>query len=74
MKILFAVGLVLLILGIVSLFVAVPTRERHAVDAGPIRIGVETTDRERVHPAVSAVLIAGGVVLLIADSRKRKRA
>ncbi|HEY3122100.1 MAG TPA: hypothetical protein VGL15_15860 [Vicinamibacteria bacterium] len=72
MKILFAVGLVLLILGVVSLFVPVPNRERHSVEAGPVRIGVETTDREKVHPAVSAVLIAGGIVLLIADSRRKR--
>lgn len=57
-----------------SLFVPIPQREHHAVEAGPIRIGVETTDKEKVHPAVSAVLIAGGVALVIADSRKRKRA
>jgi hypothetical protein len=65
---------VLLVLGLLSLFVPIPQRERHTVEAGPIKLGVETHDREKVHPAVSGVLIAGGVVLLIADSRKRKRA
>jgi hypothetical protein len=64
------IGLVLVILGLVSLFVPIPHRVRHGVQAGPISLGVETTERERVHPGVSAALIAGGVVLMVAG-RKR---
>jgi hypothetical protein len=64
------IGLVLVILGLLSLFVPIPHRVRHGVQAGPISLGVETTERERVHPGISAVLIAGGVVLMIAG-RKR---
>lgn len=65
-----AVGLVLIIIGLVLLFVPIPHRVRHGVEAGPISLGVETTERERVHPGISAVLIAGGVVLMVAG-RKR---
>lgn len=64
------IGLVLVVLGLLSLFVPIPHRERHGVQAGPISLGVETTEHERVHPGISAVLIAGGVVLMIAG-RKR---
>jgi len=71
MRNLFAVGLILLILGLALLFIPIPQRERHTVRAGPLSLGVETTDRQRVHPAVSAVLIAGGVALMIAGRRKR---
>ncbi len=71
MRTLFVVGLILLILGIASLFVPIPHRERHGIDAGPISIGVTTTQKERVPPAVSGILIAGGVVLMIAGARKR---
>jgi hypothetical protein len=67
-----AVGLVLIILGLVLLFVPIPHRVRHGVQAGPISLGVETTERERVHPGVSAVLIAGGVVLMVAGGRKTR--
>lgn len=70
MRVFFAFGVLLLILGIASLFVPIPHRERHGFDAGPISVGVTTTSRERVHPAVSAALIGGGVVLLIAGRRK----
>jgi hypothetical protein len=64
------IGLILVVLGLVSLFVPIPHRVRHGVQAGPISLGVETTERERVHPAVSAALIAGGVVLMVVG-RKR---
>jgi hypothetical protein len=72
MRVLIVIGLILLILGIASLFVPIPRKERHGIDAGPVSIGVTTTSRERVPPVVSGVLIAGGIVLLIAGSRKRR--
>ena len=71
MRALFIIGLIILVLGIASLFVPIPRRERHGIDAGPISVGVTTTERVRVPPVISGVLIAGGVVLLIARSRKR---
>ena len=64
------VGLVLIVVGLVLLFVPIPQRVRHGVQAGPISLGVETTERERVHPGISALLIAGGVVMMVAG-RKR---
>ena len=72
MRILLIIGLILLILGVASLFVPIPRKERHGIEAGPISVGVETTTRERVHPAISAVLIGGGVALLFAGRRKRR--
>jgi hypothetical protein len=72
MRALFAIGLALLVLGMASLFVPIPRRERHGLEAGPVSIDVETVERERVHPAISGVLIAGGVALMIAGGRKRR--
>ena len=72
MRTLFIIGIIVLVLGLVSLFVPVPTRERHGFDAGPVSIGVETVTRDKVHPAISGVLIAGGVVLMIAGGRKKR--
>ena len=72
MRILLVLGIVLLLLGIASLFIPIPHRERHGIDAGGLSIGFETTTREKVHPAVSAVLIAGGVVLILAGRGRRR--
>ena len=66
------IGVILLILGLASLVVPIPTRERRGFDAGPVSVGVEVERKEKVHPAVSGLLIAGGVVL-IALSAGRKR-
>ena len=71
MCVLFIIGAILLVLGVASLFVPIPHRERAGIRAGDISLGVETTTREKVHPAISAVLIAGGVVLLYAGRRRR---
>ena len=71
MRALVAIGIILIILGVASLFVPIPRKERHGFTAGPLSVGVETTERERVHPAISGVLIVGGVALLVVGSRKR---
>lgn len=71
MRALAAIGVILLLLGVASLFVPIPRREKHGFTAGPLSVGVETTERERVHPAISGALILGGVALLIAGARKR---
>lgn len=73
MKALFLVGVVLLILGLASLVVPIPSRERHGIEAGDLSIGVETVSREKVHPAISAVLVGSGVVLMVAGRRGRRR-
>lgn len=72
MRALLVVGLLLLVLGLVLLFVPIKRRVRHGFEAGPLSVGVSTVERERVHPGISAVLIAGGVVLMVAGSRGRK--
>ena len=70
MKALFAVGLVILILGVASLFVPIPKNERSGVEVGGVAIGVETTHRETVSPIVSGVLILAGAGMMIAGKRK----
>jgi hypothetical protein len=65
MKPLFWVGIVVLVLGIASLFVALPHRETHGVSVGDASVGVQTKHNEKVSPAISAVLIVvGGVMML----------
>jgi hypothetical protein len=64
------IGVVLIVLGIVSLFVGIPSREKHGVSVGDASIGVETKTTKAVPMAVSALLIVGGVVAVVAGSRK----
>ena len=66
MKALFLIGLAVLILGIVSFFVAIPHSENHGIKAGDINIGVQTHESEKVAPAVSAVLVVAGAGLMLA--------
>lgn len=66
MRILFWVGLVVLILGVVSLVVPVPRTEREGFKAGGISIGVETRHSKRVSPIAGGVMILAGAGLMIA--------
>jgi hypothetical protein len=71
MKALFWIGMVVLILGIVSLVVPIPRNERKGFKAGGVSVGVETRHEEKVSPYVSAVMILGGVGMLVAGKMKR---
>ncbi len=70
MRGLFWAGLVIFLLGIASFFVPVPHNEKHGIQAGSVSIGVQTHENERVPPYVSAILLAGGVAMMIAGGRK----
>lgn len=72
MRTLLIIGLILLVLGLASLVVPIPRRERAGIEAGPISLGVETTRRETVHPGISAALIVAGAGLMVVGSRRRK--
>jgi len=63
MKPLAIVGLIVLVLGIASLFVGLPRTESHGVKVGDASIGVQTKTSERIPVVASvALIVAGGVV------------
>jgi uncharacterized membrane protein len=70
MKAVFVIGIILIVLGILSLFVAIPQTEDHSVRAGDVKFGVQTTEHKKVGPVVSGVLIAAGLGAMIAGSRR----
>lgn len=70
MKALLAIGLVIVILGILSFFIPVPHTERHGVDAGDIHVGVNTHRDEMLPPYVGVGLIVVGAGLMIAGRRR----
>ena len=72
MKPLFAFGLVILILGVASLIVPIPRKERSGVEVGGVSLGVETTHKETASPIVSGALILAGAAMMIVGKRKNR--
>jgi hypothetical protein len=70
MKALFWIGLVVLILGIVSLVLPIPHNEQEGFAIGGVSLGVETRREEKVAPIVSAVMILGGLGAMAAGKGK----
>jgi hypothetical protein len=70
MKVLLAVGLVVLILGIVSFMVPFPASHHHELRAGDAHVGITTRHDERVPPAVSVLLVVVGAGIMIAGRGK----
>ena len=70
MKALMIVGVLLVVLGIASLFVPIPHNENKGINAGDVHIGVQVRHDEKVSPIVTAVLLIAGVGLMVAGSRK----
>jgi len=70
MKALPLVGVLLLVLGVLSFVVPLPSREDHSVKIGDAKIGIQTESSQKLPPAAGIILIAGGVVALVAGLRK----
>jgi uncharacterized membrane protein len=70
MKALPLVGALLLILGVLSFVVPLPSREDHSVKIGDAKIGVSTESSQKLPPAVGIILVAGGVGALLFGLRK----
>ena len=64
MKPLFWVGLVVLVLGVASFFVALPHQEKHGISVGDASVGVTTRNDQKAPTWLSGVLVVGGIVLM----------
>ena len=67
------VGIVLIVIGVISLAVGginYTSREK-VLDIGPLEATAETEKSIPLPPLLGGLALAGGVVLLIAGSRKR---
>ncbi len=69
MKVLFWIGVLALILGILSLVVPIPHSERQGLTVAGVSLGVETRTEEKIPPVMSLVMIAGGFAAIIAGKR-----
>ena len=66
------IGIILIVLGVVAFAyqgISYTTREK-AVDLGPIQVTTEKTRNIPLPPIVGAVALVGGIVLLVAGSKK----
>jgi hypothetical protein len=70
MKMVFLVGVLPVVVGVLSFVVPIPQREDHSVKIGDAKFGVQTENSEKLTPVVGIVLVAGGVVAMILGSRK----
>ena len=64
------IGAVVLILGILTLFVPIPRRERHGIKVGDVSLGVVTQNDEKVPVTLSAVMILGGLGAMALGGRR----
>ena len=71
MKTLFWIGLVFVALGIASLLVPVPRTETRSIKTGDVNIGIQTKHDEKVSPWVSAIVIVGGISMMLVGSRTK---
>ena len=71
MKVLFSIGLVLVLLGLISLVVPIPHNERQGVSAGGLSVDIQTRHSERVSPIISAVMILGGAGMMVVGRLRR---
>ncbi|MDX1583289.1 MAG: hypothetical protein R3338_06775 [Thermoanaerobaculia bacterium] len=60
-RILLVAGLILVILGIASLFVPIPQEKEHGFEVGNLEVGVTREVSETIDPRISAVIIVLGV-------------
>jgi hypothetical protein len=70
MRALLWVGLVVLILGLASLVVPIPRTDRESLTVAGVSLGVEAQHQEKLSPALSAVMILGGLGAMAAGRRK----
>ncbi len=62
--------MVVLVLGLVSFFVALPLSKTRELKAPDATIGITTRHEVIVPPVVGGILCAAGLVLMLAGSRK----
>jgi hypothetical protein len=70
MKALLAVGLVVLIVGVISFIIPFPHASHHELGAGDLHVGVTTHHDEKVPAAVSVLLVVVGAGIMIAGRGK----
>jgi UDP-N-acetylmuramyl pentapeptide phosphotransferase/UDP-N-acetylglucosamine-1-phosphate transferase len=71
MRSLFVVGIALVLLGILSFFVPVPTSTSHEFKAGDTSVDITTHHRKMLPPVAGGILCVAGVVVLVLAGTRR---
>ncbi len=69
MRPLLVVGLILIVLGVLSLFVGIPHQHSSGIQVGGAKVGVQTQTSDRIPLPASIVIIAVGGVLAFVGGR-----
>lgn len=64
------IGIIVLVLGVASLFVGLPRTENHGIKVGDASVGVQTRTTERLPLIASIAMIIGGGVVTAAGMKK----
>jgi uncharacterized membrane protein len=66
-------GIMLILLGAVALFYhGIPyTKKENVLQIGAMKAQVQTSETYEIHPAISGLVLAGGIVLLVSALRKQ---
>jgi hypothetical protein len=72
MRAVLVIGVVLIILGVLSLFVGIPHQQSSGIQIGGAQVGVQTKTSECIPLPASITMIVGGVVLAAVGGRPPK--
>jgi hypothetical protein len=70
-KQLFWIGLVVIVLGLISLVLPIPHSEREGFSAGGMSMEIHNQNSETVSPIISAVMILGGAGMVITGKSRK---
>jgi len=70
-KQLFWIGLVVIVLGLISLVLPIPHSEREGFSAGGMSMRIHNQNSETVSPIISAVMILGGAGMVITGKSRK---
>jgi hypothetical protein len=70
-KQLFWIGLVVIVLGLISLVLPIPHSEREGFSAGGMSMGIHNQNSETLSPIISAVMILGGAGMVITGKSRK---
>ena len=65
------IGVVVLVLGVASFFVAMPEKHREGIKIGDASLGVATPTSNKLPVYVSVILVVGGISMVLAGSRSK---